>query len=521
MTTDRARLAAVMALCVTGVWPVLAHADKPLSAIDWLSDTVSPASAPRALRPDLAPQPGTGSPVDTITTLPLDAPNPDAAGVLSARMTGLPINLWTGSVMDDAIAAIARSRSDPLPVLRDFEQMMLLAELPPPHDSDGKGRFLIARVDRLLDLAALEAAGALLDMAGKPTPDLFRRSFDIALLLGTEDTACSKLRESPGIAPTLTARIFCLARGGDWQAAALTFNTGQALGQLSPDEEAVLERFLDPDLFEDEAPLLPSEKLTPLTLRLYEAIGEALPGNTLPLAFAHSELSAATGWKARLEAGERLARAGAITPGQLMALYTERMPAASGGIWTRVDAVQRFDTAIAAGDPVGVANALRRAYDAMQSVELEVPFAEYYSDHLIRLPLPPDAATLALGIVLLSPRFEDAAQAFEQVAEEGTFLRGLAQGRTAAVPLSDRMARAIAPVFAQTTTPVALSMQLESLLDKGALGEAILFAIARISEGATSDPRSVTEGLALLRRVGLETLARRAALQLMILERRG
>jgi hypothetical protein len=35
------------------------------------------------------------------------------------------------------------------------------------------------------------------------------------------------------------------------------------------------------------------------------------------------------------------------------------------------------------------------------------------------------------------------------------------------------------------------------------------------------DLRGVTEGLALLRRIGMEGVARKAALQLMLLERRG
>ena len=499
-----------------------AMAQGPLSAIDWLSDTVRtpPNPTPRPAPPP-KPEALSGSPVDTITTLSLDGPNPDATGLLSAQVTNLPPDLWAATKTDDLIGMLQATQTEALPALRDFFQMMLLAELAPPHDSDGSGRFLTARIDRLLDMAALDAAGAMLELAGAPTPEMFRRAFDVALLLGTEDAACTKLRENPGIAPTLPARIFCLARGGDWPAASLTFSTAQALGQLSAEDEAILERFLDPDLFEDEAPLPPPEKLSPLSLRLLEAIGEALPGSSLPLAFAHSELSAATGWKARIEAGERLARMGAITEGQLFALYTERMPAASGGVWARVDAVQRFDTAIAAGDPVAVGNALPRAYEAMQSIELEVPFGEHYAEALLRLPLTGEAAALALRVALISPSFAKAAQAFADLGPDMAFLRGLAEGKSVAVPLSDRMARSIAPVFAQTEAPLILPPNFEDLLREGAFGAAILQALDRINDGALNEPRAAAEGLAVLRRMGLEDLARRTALQLMILERRG
>jgi hypothetical protein len=53
------------------------------------------------------------------------------------------------------------------------------------------------------------------------------------------------------------------------------------------------------------------------------------------------------------------------------------------------------------------------------------------------------------------------------------------------------------------------------------MGEAILLAISRISRGVQGDLTGVTEGLAFLRHVGLEETARRTALQLMLLERRG
>ncbi|AMY70031.1 hypothetical protein [Frigidibacter mobilis] len=46
-------------------------------------------------------------------------------------------------------------------------------------------------------------------------------------------------------------------------------------------------------------------------------------------------------------------------------------------------------------------------------------------------------------------------------------------------------------------------------------------AIDDVTEGARGDLRRVTSGLTALRKAGLETPARRAALELMLLERRG
>ena len=80
------------------------------------------------------------------------------------------------------------------------------------------------------------------------------------------------LRATPDLAPTFPARIFCLARAGDWNAAALTLRTAQALGYVTPEEDALLQRFLEPELDDGET-LPPPDKPTPLVWRMFEAIG--------------------------------------------------------------------------------------------------------------------------------------------------------------------------------------------------------------------------------------------------------
>jgi len=115
-----------------------------------------------------------------------------------------------------------------------------------------------------------------LQEAGPNDPDRFRRLFDAALLLGEEDQACVALRDTPTISPSFPARIFCLARSGDWPAAALSFSTARSLGQIDPQIEPLLERFLDPELAEESDDLAAPRHPTPLVFRLMEAIGQPL-----------------------------------------------------------------------------------------------------------------------------------------------------------------------------------------------------------------------------------------------------
>ena len=496
--------------------PLAAMAEQPMSAIDWLSESVkTPAAAPPPVEP----------PVSGPVTVPevamsvLGQPSLDAAGVLPASVTGLPHALWGLGRTDEIITHLAIERSDVLPALKGLLLTVLLAEAEAPADSNGKGALLLARLDKLLAMGALDQAEALLAAAGETgQPDLFRRAFDVALLTGTEDRGCAAMRSTPNLAPTFQARIFCLARSGDWNAAALTLRTGVALDHLTAADEALLSRFLDPDLYEGEPPLAAPNPVTPLEWRMLEAIGETLPTGNLPLAFSHAELRDTAGWKAQIEAAERLSRAGVVAPNLLLGLYTARQAAASGGVWDRVAAFQRFDEALTRGDIVALEAALPRVWDRMVEAELEVPFAQLFGAALMQQPLTGATSDLALRVALLSPDYEKAALARAPGGDavEG-FLLGVARGDVAGLTAPDSLARAIAAAFVAPDP----GPELTALLDGNRLGEAILGAMDRVAGGVQGDLGGVTQGLSLLRRVGLEDVARRTALELLLLERRG
>jgi hypothetical protein len=509
--------------------PASAEGNDPLSAIDWLSQSVTsptPASASVASSAAADPQPDPDEPPvseggalpTVVATTPLDGPSPDAIGLIPPAVSGFPRDLWGAGLTLEIATAISRDRMDSLPALRQLFLTMLLAEAAPPIDSEGKGRLLQARIDKLLFLGALEQAAALIDIAGPATtPELFRRAFDIALLTGDEHAACDEMQANPSLAPTPQARIFCLARAGDWDVAALTLRTSEALGQVDADRAALMSRFLDPDLFEGEEIPPPPVPVTPLDLKMFEGIGEPLSTETLPVAFAYAETGPNIGWKARIDATERLTRAGTIAPNGLLGVYTESEAAASGGVWDRVDAFQAFEAAYAARDADRMGKTLPVIWAMMQEAELEVPFAFLFGKGLAGMPLSGAASDTAFRIGLLSPEYEAIALARQPRDLTETFLIGVATGNLKGVVPPDSMARAIAPAFlSPSPSPGA-----RALLDGNRLGEAILSAIDSIADGVQGDLQAVTEGLSLLREVRLETVARRTALELLILERRG
>lgn len=538
MATDRRRLFGTALLaCALAAGPAGAESprDPPLSVIDWLSQSVDAPPAPQAPaapnrttanQPPRAGEPpvakGGALPQEVAVSV-IGGPSPDAVGLLPPAVTGFPRDLWGLGMSAEVGQALAAARTDGLPALQDVLMMLLLAEATPPADAGTEGRLLLARIDKLLALGALDQAEALAEAAGPTTSaELFRRSFDIALLTGNEDRACERLKTAPDLAPTLPTRVFCLARAGDWNAAALTLRTAQALGHVSGVEDALLSRFLDAEMFDGEPLPDPPKPLTPLIWRIYEAIGEPLSTAGLPLAFSYADLDERAGWKAQAEAAERLARAGLIEPNQLLGLFTQRDPAASGGVWDRIDAFQRLEAALVKGDVTAVEQRLPLAYARMADVELEVPFAELFAEKLLALPLTADAARIATEISYLPRGYLHLAALRPAPAPDdprALFLSGLAVGRTEGLIPPNSMARAIAPAFASTLP--ALPEAARALLDQKRQGEAILLAIDLIQSGLLGEMGKVTSGLALLRHLGLEDAARRTALELMILERRG
>lgn len=494
----------------------VAAAQQPLSAIDWL-DQASTAAVTTIPRTPLGEPPASdGVDVPPVTVTALDAPRADAVGLLPSTTTGLPATLWDKSAINDLTRAFARLEAEPIPAIQALYYTLLLAEANAPLDAGSDAKFLRARLDALTEFGAIEPAQALSERAGPMTEVLFDQWFTLSLLLGQEDAACTALTRKPHLSSDLSARIFCAARGSDWNTAALTYHSATAINALSETDATLLALYLDPELIDETDAPEPPPALTALQFRLFEAIGTALPTHNLPRAFAMADLRGTSGWKAEIEAAERLARTGAVPAARLLGLYTERRPAASGGVWDRVAAVQALDRTLSEGATEALTEALPTAWRAAREEHLEVVFAELFAERLAALDIPVSIRSQVFEIMLLSPQYEQAAALLATPTPDQTFLIETARGSPPADTALSALQGAIAAGFASE----APAPDHQALIDAGRLGEAILAAARQISRGDAARD-ALTGALATLRAVGLEDTARRAALQLLLLERRG
>ncbi|PJE29323.1 hypothetical protein PSM7751_00825 [Pseudooceanicola marinus] len=505
------------------------EATAPMSAIDWL-DALTQAGIARPGAGGAAPFDDSGDIAESalapeVRTLTLSASDAGAVGLLPASVTGLPTSLWEGAETAALIRRIERLEVDRLPAMQSLLYTLLLAEADPPDASGPQTEddpLLLARIDKLADLGALDPAMALIERAGQTrSPALFARWFDLSLLSGLESQPCRRIATDPDIAPSQAARIFCMARNSDWDTAALLLETAGALGTLEPSEERLLTRFLHVDLDDGAVPLPPPTEVTPLLFRLSEAIGEPLPTSDLPRAYAYYDLRGRAGWKAALEAAERLARTGALPENRLLGLYSGGRPSASGGIWDRVAALQAFDAAIGAPRPdrALVRETLPPAWEAMQDARLETSFAALYAGRLATYAAEGDAAgRIALRTLLLAPDPTDHLDAISPRTPTEAFLLALARGRPDQVEAPSERARIVARGFSAETE---LPPRLARLIDDGLLGEAILEAMQLYSFAMEGNVGDTAPAIAAFRALGLEETARAAALQILLLDDRG
>lgn len=464
---------------------------------------------------------------EPVAVTPLAPALRDAIGVLPSETTGFSPNLWGPTDAATARQLVRETPEAGLPEAQALLIRLLLAETDPPEDDSGGESLLTARIDRLLREGALEQADALIAFANPVSPAdpaLFRRWFDIGLLTDRTQPPCDALRRNPALSPTLPARIFCLARGGDWNAAEITLTLGKHLGSIPPDQEALLGRFLDPVLFE-EAPVPPvSEPMTPLDFLMREAVGLPRPPGPLPRAFLHHDLTVHTPMRIRIEAAERLVRTGAISYAPLLAAFRAGAPAASGGVWDRASAIQALDAALGTGDQDEVAPALAEADARLTEAGFRVALAEGYADRLALIPprsVPEETRTRIFELLLLAGLPGPAlAYAPDEPAPRHAALLAILDGEGPLAEFSDRdqgpAAEAVVSAFSDSASQDLLEQSGRTEISEGRQGEVILRAVGSLSDGDRTPPPALARALAALRAVGQEDAARQIAVEALL-----
>ena len=312
----------LLALPCAVPWPYAAAAQQtqaPISAIDWLS--VPPAK-----------DTGTAITVETSTVrvAPLDAAGGVKSGVISSAIAGVPETAWQGMDAQTLTRHMDALPDQLPPSLSRLLQRLLLLDTTMPAD------LALARVAALRRRGMLAPAWTMIGQI-PISPPQFAVQYDLALLVEQDFEACQIWTTNQYLSDDPAVRVHCLAMTGDWDTAATAFFISESLGDLPPDLAELLHAWLDPTF----TPNVPPTSTSPLSLKLQEAVGLSGPPPPVPLQYLPVSLRDTTGWRGQLDAAETLWRAGSMASNGLLGFYLRDDPAASGGVWDRVRAVQR------------------------------------------------------------------------------------------------------------------------------------------------------------------------------------
>ncbi|MEM9230281.1 MAG: hypothetical protein AAGB10_11810 [Pseudomonadota bacterium] len=517
-------MTAPLAVCLGLALAAPLAAQQPRSVIPWLSQILTNPAQPSEGQIESTPT-GAVTPFSpmTIETTGLNDPIRNGAGLLPPEASGLPADLWNGASALRVRSLLLSNRPSGVPAARALFRKILLAQTDPPVGSGPGNRVLLARIDVLMDSGMLTEAEDLLRTGNLIDAALFRRAFDLALLTDQSDRRCKQLRDSPALSPTLPARVYCLARLGDWSAAALTLNLGREVGSITAGEEQLLARFLDPAEFEDTPEVIVAQPLTTLDFILREAVGLPRPTTTLPLAFLTVDTAETSPLRDRIQANERLVREGALPGAMLFASYREGTPAASGGVWDRMAAVRDLDTAFATQDTAEVAHLLPGVDAQFSALQLRPALAETYARQLAALPsdeMRADTRLLIAELLLLAGAAEDAAAVLPESNDAvSNFLRALAV-RSDDFPTTAALSplkTAVAAGLIAQAPPSEYAAELKRALDLGQTGVVLIRTLALLGEGVEVDPGDLSDALYLLRAAGQVEVAWQIAIETILL----
>lgn len=495
-------------LCLCAALPSVGFGQEPLSAIDWLS--TPPPLPQEQIQKSKPSEPFTAAPAlaPVVTASTLDWQDVNAAGLITAASAQLPQRLWTSPDPSQSADHIAR-----IPLLKSSEGNLLLASLmmsetETAQEAPAQTEIFQARVEKLIEIGAVEAGYALIDLIQPASePDLTRLALDIALLRGPAFEDCTRALEAKVLTDPqyIVQDIYCHVLLQKWEDAEILITGAEALDLISPLDLELLWQFIDPEYADTvQPPLLDISDLTPIRFRLIESLGATPFLNQAPIPYQWSYLNGHTGWKLQIEAAETLAHAGVVSGNVLLGFYTDRKPSASGGVWERAKAIQSLEAASLSNQEAAFAHAvsvfaqtqdlklLALTVNAMD-IATTAPFRtrpEWF--HLMILSDPQtarDLKTQGLGDDLAFARAllrQDAAQAKDM---------------RPASPLAHALLAALTQGPAPSSRPT---------------GDEIALALFEIAKGETGDILALNSGLRRLRAAGLEEYAWRIAAQISV-----
>ena len=315
--------------------------------------------------------------------------NLNSIGLISAENTTFPASLWNRS--DESILAKKITEIPELKLAstnKIFKRLLILDTEPPINAIGNKNMgsmFLISRVDRLIEMGAIDEAETILDYIKNPNYDLLTRKIDIASITGRLQGTCKKIRRHFKSSDILKFKIICLAREGDWNAAAILFSVGSTLKLFSSTEKKLLLNFLDPEInvkIEEEEM---KENLSPINFYLLLSRGSIFNTKDLPPKYAYNLSLVGNNLMERIQSSEKLVKNFSMNSHHLFSLYRSAGQADESTKNVLINSVVNMDNAFKENKKRNQLRALKTAINVFYKNNLLPQFAKEYESILVNI----------------------------------------------------------------------------------------------------------------------------------------
>ena len=321
-------------------------ADEPMSAIDWLAKKINDP-------PVFYTYPSEIDENSNIEIEKMVLPNisKNSIGIYPSIKIGINSDIWKNNNEIEISTILKKIRISDLYYLNRFLKRILLIESDPPIiavDKKFSGTlFLRQRILKLIQMGALDDAEALiLDAEPIFDPNLTDLWSEISFLTYRFERFCKAILNGYHNSLDPAHKIICLARSGDWNAAALSLATYSSINEIDSDHEKLLINYLD---HEAELEIINKDKCEEnksviIYLCNFSNINMQFPNYGVK--FLYNNLGRGKSIRSRIVASEELVKSGALNPNILFYTYKIKQPSTSGGVWARAKFVQELDKII-------------------------------------------------------------------------------------------------------------------------------------------------------------------------------
>ncbi|MFL2801671.1 MAG: hypothetical protein ACJ0DD_02775 [Paracoccaceae bacterium] len=360
------------------------YANDPRSSINWLAEKINDPPV-FYTNPSL----NFNNINDDIEKLNLPGISKNSIGIFPSIKIGIDSDVWKNSNELEISQLLGKIDISDLYYLNRLLKRILLIEADPPIIVNGKefsGTFFLrARILKLIQIGALDDAEALLLDADPSTdPKLIDLWSKISFLTFRFDKFCNSVLKSHFLFIDPAHKIICLARSGDWNAAALSLATYSSINEIESDYEKLLINYLDheAELEITNKDLCSIDK--PILVYLCNFSNVGVKNLSSDAKYLYNDLGRSKSIRSRIIASEELVKSGALNPNILFSIYKVKQPSTSGGVWARAKLVQDLENIfkIQLNNSKALENHLKLMIEEFLKNKLLSPFAEFYSETL-------------------------------------------------------------------------------------------------------------------------------------------